>query len=374
MIIFSPGPANISDRVRKALTLTDICHRDSEFRELQREIREYILRVCGVNKGFKSVVFSGSGTLAIESTMAALSGWNKKTLIISNGVYGERAAEICRLHGTPIEEIKLPWGVLPDLNQVEAKLKQDIFGALYVVHHETTTGLLNQLPDISAIAKQNGKLVLVDGVSSIAGEEIDLEGWGIDMITGSANKSIRGVPGASFALVSQRFIKTAEECRQSAYYASLLRHLDSEEKGETPFTPAVQVFYAFREALEELLEEGVGSRIDQYRTISKMLREGLRSINLKFYLPDSAMSNTMTAVYLPHDYDYEALHDQCKQRGYVIYASQGKLAANTFRLGTVGVISKSDIEGFLNVLRELLSLSPMKGGKVHDLGLVPVTS
>ena len=177
------------------------------------------------------------------------------------------------------------------------------------------------------------------------------------MIAGSANKCIRGVPGASFPVVGDRFLRVAENCQSPAYYAGLLRHLNEEEKGETPFTPAVQVFYAFREALRELLDEGVDSRVEHYRNISQILREGLRSIGLESYLPDSAMSNTMTAVYLPQGYDYESLHDRCKQRGYVIYASQGKLAKSTFRLGTVGLISESDIEGFLNVLQSLLDTS-----------------
>jgi len=153
MIIFSPGPANISDRVRKALLVPDVCHRDSEFRVLLQEIRENLLRVCGVNEGFKSVVFSGSGTLAVESALSALSGWKKNVLVISNGVYGERAAAICRLHGMHYEEMKLPWGVPPDPNKVEERLKEKVFGAVYLVHHETTTGLLNPLPEIAEIAR-----------------------------------------------------------------------------------------------------------------------------------------------------------------------------------------------------------------------------
>ena len=356
MIIFSPGPANISERVRKAMLAEDICHRDREFSELLGEIREDLLRIAGVWEGYEGVVFSGSGTLAIESCLSALSGWNRKVLVISNGVYGERAAEISRLYRTPIQEMRLPWGDSLDLNEVESRLRQDMFGAVYLVHHETTTGLLNPLPEIAAIARRNSRMVLVDGVSSIAGEEIDLEGWGVDLITGSANKCIRGVPGASFALVSRRFVREAERCRGSVYYADLLRHLKEEQKGQTPFTPAVQVFYAFREALRETLEQGVDERIRRYGIISGMLRKGLRSMGLEFYIPEQSMSNTMTTVRLPQGYDYEILHKGCRQGGYVIYASQGDLFKSTFRLGTVGLISKGDIEGFLNLLKSLVNL------------------
>ncbi len=354
MIILSPGPANISERVRNAMLLPDICHRDSEFRELLKEIRKNILKVCNVGDGFKNAVFSGSGTLAVESALSALTGWDKKVLIISNGAYGERASAICRLHGVPNEEMRLPWGELPDLNKVEAELKKDHFGAVYIVHHETTTGLLNPLPDVAEIARRKGKLMLVDGISSIAGEALDLEGWGIDMITGSANKCIRGVPGASFAVVSDRFIKEIEVCRNPIFYGDLLKYIDAEGNGETPFTPAVQVFYAFREALRETLEEGIDNRIKRYRVVAKRLRDGLVSIGLEFYIPEAAMSNTMTAVYLPDGFDYKTLHDRCKQRGYVIYPSQGDLARTTFRLGTVGIIAERDIDNFLDVFRSII--------------------
>lgn len=166
----------------------------------------------------------------------------------------------------------------------------------------------------------------------------------------SANKCIRGVPGASFAVVSNRFIQEIEACRISTFYGGFLRHLNAEDKGETPFTPAVQVFYALRETLED----GIDGRIKRYLAVAKRLRDGLRAVGLAFYIPEAVMSNTMTTVYLPGGFGYEALHDRCKQNGYVIYPSQGDLAGKTFRVGTVGIISDSDIDNFLNVLRLII--------------------
>jgi len=361
MILFTPGPANISERVRAALLHPDIGHREREFSDLLAEIRRHLLEVCGVGAAYRSVVFSGSGTLAIESALAALSGWGKKVLVLANGVYGERATDICRVHDTPLEEMRTPWGEVPDLGRVEETLRWDGVGAVYVVHHETTTGLLNPLPEIAAMARTRGKMVLVDGVSSIAGERLDLDAWGIDMISGSANKCLRGVPGASFVLASHRFLGEAERCKPSSRYADLLGHLKAEERGETPFTPAVQVFYALREALRETLEEGVGARINRYRSIASTLREGLRSLGLKLLLPESLLSNTMTCVRLPKGLGYESLHHACRERGYVIYASQGELAKTTFRLGTVGPIREKDIAGFLAALRVIAQKRGMNG-------------
>ena len=135
------------------------------------------------------------------------------------------------------------------------------------------------------IARESGKMVLVDAVSSFAGETLDISGWGVDGLIGSANKCIRGVPGAAFVIVSDRFVDVIKRCKPRTYYSSLLNHLKAEDKDEPLFTPPVQVFYALREALTELLEYGVGARIDNYRRIAKHLRDGLGEMGIKFYIP-----------------------------------------------------------------------------------------
>lgn len=354
MIIFSPGPANISERVRRSLLLPDISHRGAEFTGLLAEARSLVLKVCLAGKNHKSVIFGGSGTLAIESLISGLGGWDKKILVVSNGVYGERAAQIARLYGVGVEEIRLKWGDLPDLKEVDERLKQRNIGALYIVHHETTTGLLNPLREVTRLAKEKDKLVFVDGVSSIAGEELKVDSWGIDAITGSANKCIRGVAGISFVIASDKYINLITSCKPKGYYANFLRHLSAQENGEPLFTPPVQVFYAFREALRELLDEGLQKRLNKYKAIVKLLRDGLRQMKLNFYLHESNMSNTMTAAYLPLGRNYNSLYKDCKNKGYVIYAGQGKLAKTIFRLGTVGKISQQDIRNFLKDLKAIL--------------------
>ena len=174
-------------------------------------------------------------------------------------------------------------------------------------------------------------------------------------IAGRGVVRIRGVPGASFVVANDRFIKTIEKCQTRAYYSNLLKHLKAEEAGRPLFTPAVQVFYAFREAMKEILENGgVQVRIDEYKKIVHSLRSGLKKMNMRFFLPEKVMSNTMTLIYLPRGHNYEILHRSLKKKGYIIYSSAGKLAKDTFRLGTVGVISEKDITKFIEVFKELL--------------------
>jgi len=354
MIIFSPGPANISERVRHALTNPDIGHRESEFAGLLQQTRSMLLEVCGVPRGYACAVLSGSGTTGIEASITTLADVSNGVLILANGVYGERAAQIAQVFQIPYTIEKFDWTAPIALDRAEQLISSTSHGAVYLIHHETTTGVLNSLQGVAETAKRHGKWVMVDAVSSVAGEELDLARWGVDLAIGSANKCIRGVPGIGFVVVSDEFREAISQRRPVAFSTDLVDTLDREETGETPFTPPVQTMYALREALCELLEEGVSARIAHYRDIAKTLRDGLAAMELSFLVPRDDLSNTMTTVKLPVGISYADLHQPLKDHEYLIYKSQGHLSETTFRLGTVGIISREDVHGFLDALGRLV--------------------
>ena len=354
MIIFSPGPANISERVRHALTNPDIGHRESEFAGLLQQTRSMLLEVCGVPRGYACAVLSGSGTTGIEASITTLADVSNGVLILANGVYGERAAQIAQVFQIPYTIEKFDWTAPIALDRAEQLISSTSHGAVYLIHHETTTGVLNSLQGVAETAKRHGKWVMVDAVSSVAGEELDLARWGVDLAIGSANKCIRGVPGIGFVVVSDEFREDISQRRPVAFSTDLVDTLDREETGETPFTPPVQTMYALREALCELLEEGVSARIAHYRDIAKTLRDGLAAMELSLLVPREHLSNTMTTVKLPVGISYADLHQPLKDHEYLIYKSQGHLSETTFRLGTVGIISREDVHGFLDALGRLV--------------------
>ncbi len=354
MLILSPGPANISERVRRALTNPDIGHREPEFSELLLDTRSLLLQICGVHQGYASVVLNGSGTSSIEAAITSLGDVTSGVLILSNGVYGERTARIAQVFRVPHTLEKFSWTCPIPLDRAEDLIRSTPHDTVYLIHHETTTGVLNPLRQVAEVAKRYHKWVLVDAVSSVAGEELDLVGWGVDLIIGSANKCIRGVPGASFVIISNDFLKVVSKRRPVTFSTDLVNTLSREEAGETPFTPPVQVMYAFREALQELSEEGVQNRIAHYQGIAKTLRDELSSPGLTLWVPREQLSNTMTSVMLPEGFSYSELHHSLKELGYVIYKSQGHLSETTFRVGTVGVITQDDIRGFLRALGQVL--------------------
>ncbi|HET6371351.1 MAG TPA: alanine--glyoxylate aminotransferase family protein [Nitrospiria bacterium] len=357
MILLNPGPVNVSPRVQQALLRGDICHREEEFSALLRRIRERLISIFG-GPGYTSVVLTGSGTAALEAAVVSSLPEGKKLLVIKNGVYGERIAAMARAHRLPVVEFSSQWTERPETTRLADLLKKEREVAVVaMVHHETTTGLINPVRAVGKICREKGKLFLVDSISGLGGEEIDPLEEGIDLCVGTANKCVQGLPGISFVLARTDRMREMAGHPERSLYLHLPRYYEEQELGSIPYTPSVQICYALDEALQELLEEGVARRIRRYRQASGLLRKGFSELGLTFLLPEALRSNTITALRLPEGRTYADLHDQLKKRGYVIYAGQGDLSREIFRVANMGHLPLSAFEGFLVSLSEILKKS-----------------
>jgi 2-aminoethylphosphonate-pyruvate transaminase len=277
-------------------------------------------------------------------------------LVINNGVYGARMGQMASIHGFEVVELAFPWTSPPDLGQIDRALREDpAIEVVSLVHHETTTGLLNPVAAIGEIVKQHERVLLVDSISGLGGEDIDLATAGVGLCVGTANKCIQGLPGVSFVLVKHSEMQRIQDFPPRTLYFHLPMLYAQQQRDTTPFTPAIQVMYALDEALQELLEEGVAQRIARYRTAAQLLRGGFESMGLKTLLPFDLRSNTITSLELPAGFTYEALHDALKARGFVIYAGQGDLAARVFRVANMGHLTVEQFRGFLIALTEVLT-------------------
>jgi 2-aminoethylphosphonate-pyruvate transaminase len=170
---------------------------------------------------------------------------------------------------------------------------------------------------------------------------------------GTANKCLQGLPAISFVLIQQEQVKRLLTINPRSLYLSLATYLQNAEPS-LPFTPAVQIAYALREALDELLEEGVAQRISRYRQAADLLRRGFTQMDLRFLLPESLRSNTITSLYLPEGITYNTLHDRLREKGYIIYAGQGQLQSEIFRVANMGHLTQEDFRGFLEQLALVL--------------------
>ncbi|MFQ5521604.1 MAG: pyridoxal-phosphate-dependent aminotransferase family protein [Candidatus Methylomirabilia bacterium] len=353
-VLLNPGPVNISERVRRALLGADICHREGEFSSLMASVRS---RLCAAfaPSGYTAALITGSGSAALEAALVSSVEPGRAMLVVVNGVYGERIAQMARVHRIRVVEVSAGWTEHPDLAQVEALLAKDPeIQVVAMVHHETTTGLINPVAELGGLTKATGKLFLVDSISGLGGEALELRAQGVDLCVGTANKCIQGVPGLAFILVTHEEVARVATIPAGSVYLNLYSHWQAQEKGEPLFTPAVQVAYALDEALAELLEETVPGRIARYASAAAILREGFARLGLSCLLPAPLRGNTITALELPPGVSYVWLHDQLKAQGFVIYAGQGALANRIFRVANMGEVSLEEYRQFLTVLAATL--------------------
>jgi 2-aminoethylphosphonate-pyruvate transaminase len=357
MLLLNPGPVTLTERVRRSLLQPDLCHRESEFFDLQEEARSRLLGVYSLDPAqWTAVLMTGSGTAAVESMVASVVPENGRLLVVENGVYGERIAQMCAQYRIAHERVTGSWMAAPDLRAISAHIDRAVsagtpFTHVAVVHHETTTGRLNDLAALGELCRARDLRLLVDGVSSFGAEPLDFADRSLSAVAATANKCLHGVPGASFVMVRRESLSTAWS---RTYYLDLGRLARLQDQRNTPFTPAVHAYYALVEALREFEEQGGrAARYRQYATLAEQVREGLAAIGIEGVLPTAQSSVVLRGYHLPRGVTYGRLHDELKAGGFVIYAGQGDLSRTLFRISTMGNLTRADIDRLLTCFAKL---------------------
>jgi 2-aminoethylphosphonate-pyruvate transaminase len=343
-ILLNPGPANTTASVRQALVMPDLCHREPECFEMIRRCREMLVALAGAGSDWAAVLFAGSGTAAVEAAVASVVPADAGLLVADNGLYGDRIARIARAHGIAAHVLEYDIWTAVDPGDVDRALgERRELSHVAVIHHETTTGMLNPVAEIARVAARHGRSVIVDAMSSLFGEPLDVTQPGIDFVAASANKCLQGVPGVSFVLARRSALDALSGRAPRSVYLDLYAHYRSQESDNTPFTPAVQVLHAMEQALVELEKEGPANRVTRYVENARVLREGMTRLGLEILTPANARSHILTTFRLPPGVTYPALHDAMKCRGYIIYAGQGEIAKYGFRVANMGTLTPADM-------------------------------
>ena len=362
-ILLNPGPANTSREVREALVTPDLCHREPEFFEVMRDCRERLVRLAEGGRGFAAVLFTGSGTAAVEAAVSSAVPAYGGLLVVDNGVYGDRLLRIARAHGIPSRALSYDVATPTRPDDVRAALRAERhLTHVAVVHHETTTGVLNPVAEIVRAAAGEGRRVLVDAMSSLFGEPLDVTQDGIDFVMASANKCLQGVPGISFVLARRQALDALRGRPPRSVYLDLANHYVAQERDNTPFTPAVQVLHAMRQALLELEKEGVAERIARYAENARVLRRGMAALGFEMLVAEGARSSILTTFKLPSGIAYDPLHDAMKRRGYIIYAGQGDIRKYAFRVSNMGTLTPADMRGVVEAFAASVAELRQAGG------------
>lgn len=355
--LLTPGPLTTTDTVKQEM-MVDHCTWDDDYKQVTQKIRSGLLELAGVSpEEYTTVLMQGSGTFGVEAAITTLTGKDDHLLILANGSYGERMADIARHAGIHYQMHQWQIDQQPDAATVEQILKEhQEITHVSMVHSETTSGILNDVASIGAVVKNAGAVFIVDAMSSFAGVEIPVKEWGIDCIISSANKCIQGVPGFSYVILRKDLLEQSEGNARSLSLDLYDQYKTMNVDGKWRFTSPTHVVLAFAKAMEELKEEGgIAARHQRYYNNEVLLREKMSALGFVPFLGQDVQGPIITTFYYPENcnFTFREMYDYIKERGYVLYPGK-TTKEETFRVGNIGEIYPEDIEKLCSLLKEFL--------------------
>ncbi len=358
--MFTAGPVNVSQAVKDSMAYPEIGHREPEFSDVYKSIREKLLQVFGANsKDYSSFVVGASGTGGIESVLSGTVHPGREMLVLNNGAFGDRIAEICEIYKIPTIRTGYQWGQHLNLGGVEKLIVENPkVEVVSMVFMETSTGMINPVKEVGELCKRYDKMFVVDAVSGLAGDPLNVQESNVDFCISNTNKGLSGLPVISFVCAKKNAIEKVRDIPRRNFYLSMIKHYDYAEDpkhpNQTPTTPQIPLFYMLNQALTELLEEGLENRHQRYHENSTLMRRRLDNLGFKFQLPEEQMSRVMTNVLLPRNYKYEEFHTPLKERGYIVYPGKGPLENKIIHIANVGTHTTKDVDLFCDAVAEIV--------------------
>ena len=349
-----PGPTPCPKEVLQAMTRQMINHRGVEFQELIGSITSR-LKEFFQTKG-DVFILTASGTGGMEAAIVNTLSPGDKVLAVCNGVFGERFAAIAEAFGAEVERLSFPWGQPDDHNAVRQALHSDkSIKAVLVTHNETSTGVTNDLAAIGEVVKQYDKLLLVDAISSLGCIDLQTDAWGCDVVVTGSQKGWMVPPGLAFISVSKKAWEAHARARMPRFYWDFAQAKKYLESGQTPWTPAISIFYALAVALELMASEGLANIFARHARIGQKTRDGVKALGLPLFAVEKYASNTVTAVRAPDGLDTKLLLTMLREEhGIILAGGQRDLAGKIFRIGHLGWVTELDIDALIERLKVAL--------------------
>ena len=356
-VLLNPGPVATTPRVKAAVGARDMCHREPIFTDLLDSVQRKLKVVFGADEEHEVLIVTASGTGGMESALTTFAPRGKKLLVPRNGAFGERLVEIARHHDIEVVEIGDAWGAPIDLPAIERALDADpAVGAVAMIHHETSVGVLNPVAAVGELTRARGVPFIVDAVSSLGSEDVDVVRDKIDVCVTSANKCLHAFSGLASICVRRQAWEAVAADRPRGYYLDLRRYRAFLlERMQTPFTPAVNTLMSLNAALDELIETGVEARRAHYARLSDRVRAGLRSLGLELLVDPERASHSLTIVEVPAGMTYQQIYQGLKDRGFIVYESKGALAGRTFQVANMGALEGVHVDEFLAAMGRVLA-------------------
>ena len=350
-----PGPTALPPTVRAAGARQMINHRGPEFAAMLARILDGMKPFFGTTSDVAILSCAGSGGLeaAVVNTLSP----GDRALGVSIGAFGDRFAKIASVYGADVVKLDVEWGRAAEPALVREALERDgPFRAVLLTHNETSTGVMNPIPELAAVVRDVSpdSLILVDSVSGLGAVPFAMDEWGIDLVVTGSQKAWMAAPGLAMVAASERGWAAMETARMPRFYLDLRRHRDSHAGGETPWTPAIAVVYQVDEGLRLMQAEGAESVFARHEACAAAARAGLGALGFELFADPRHASRTVTCVRIPDGVDWKQVNGEVKRRGIVLAGGQGKLAGQVFRLGHLGSVTVEEILGAIAALEAVV--------------------
>jgi aspartate aminotransferase-like enzyme len=352
-----PGPTPLPERVRRALARPMINHRGAEFATMMGEI------VAGCRRILKTrhdvLILTASGTGGLESAAANLMSPGEEVLVVNTGNFGERFAKVLAVFGAQVHQIEMPWGQAADPDDIAVALaRHPKVRVVVATHNETSTGVVNDIAALAKVVKAQGRLMVVDAVSSAASLPLNADGWGLDVVITGSQKGFMSPPGVAMVAVSPAAWQYSRQARAPRFYFDWENERKAQAEGATFTTPTVSVLFGLHEAIKLLEEEGLEAVFARHHRIGDAVRAGVESCGLRLLADPAHRSDTVTAVLSPPGLEGEGtsqlLAELQERYQLVVAGGQGKMAGRMLRIGHMGMISDEDAVQMVDALEQAL--------------------
>lgn len=355
-VLLNPGPSTTKDSIKYAQVCADICPRELEFGDLMEEIERDLTSFGASPDEYTTIMFASSGTGADEAMISSCVPPNGKLLVIDNGSYGARLAQIAETYSIDTTVFKSSPNEPIDIGLLEEEFKKGNYDTFAMVHHETTTGLLNPIEVICPLAKEYGMITVVDTISSYGGMPMNFKEMGVDFASCTSNKHFGGMAGIGFVVCNREELIKQKDWPMRNYYFNLYdQYRYFIETKQSRFTPPVQTFYALRQAILETKVETIEKRFERFSKCWNILVDAVKEIGLEMIVKEENQSHFITAILNPDspNYDFDEFHDYVKSFGFTIYP--GKLGnIGTFRIANMGDIKPEEMNEFIKIFKDYI--------------------
>ncbi len=354
MKLLIPGPVELDSTVSNAMAKPIMGHRTPVFSEILNKCWSILKEIYNTRNDI--ALITGSGTSAMEAAVASVVKDSDEVVVIEGGKFGERFGEISEAFGAKVNTVPVEWGKSFTKEDVEKVVSDSNAKVITLTHNETSTGVIHNAEIVGEIAREYDMLFIMDAVTSLGGDIVETDKWGVDLCVSGSQKCLAAPPGLGFVAVSNKAYEAMENNqKRKAYYLDLLRYRKALKKETTPYTPSVSLIYGLNTALLKIKDEGINARIERHRKLARVFREAVKAMNLELFADSSCASNTVTSIKIPEDMNDDDIRGNLLREFEILVAGgQAHVKGKIFRIGHMGNVQFGDIIQVLGAMEIIL--------------------